>query len=193
LLAVSGAGGAVGGGASGGARVVTRRPAYDLQGELRAFPPALVFQMLSLAGLDGRLTLRAPGSTCEAYFQRGHLVFARGGGQQGTIGEELVRRGLVERDACEAAAAERARKRGGPRIGAILVERGLVRREDLESLIRSRIKDAIYGCVDWRDGKFMFECGVFADDEDILLDVALESLLLECMARLDERRDGDHA
>jgi hypothetical protein len=161
-----------------------------LQGELRAFPPALVFQMLSLAGLDGRLTLRAPAATCEVYFQRGRLVFARGPNQNGTIGEELVRRGLVDRDACEAAASERARRRNGPRIGALLVERGLVRREDLEALIRNRIKDAIYACVDWRDGRFTFETDVTADDEDILLDVALESLLLECMTRLDDARRG---
>jgi hypothetical protein len=150
--------------------------------------------MLSLSGLDGRLTLRAPGATCEAYFNRGRLVFARGGAQTGTIGEELVRRGLVERAACEAAAADRARRRGGPRIGTLLVERGLVRREDLEGLIRSRIKDAIYTCVDWRQGKFTFETGVAPDEEDILLDVALESLLLECMARLDDsRRDPSPA
>ena len=173
---------------------MTRRRSFDLQGELRAFPPALVFQMVSLAGLDGRLVLRSPDATCEAYFRSGRLVFARGGAQTGTIGEELVRRGLVDRANCEAAAADRARRRGGPRIGTLLVERGLVRREDLEALIRSRIKDAIYACVDWRDGKFTFESGIAADDEDILLDVALESLLLECMQRLDDaRRDPSPA
>ena len=177
---------------------MTRRPPFDLQGELRSFPPTLLFQMMALGGLVGRLTMRAAAGTCELYFQRGQLVFARAPGQGETVGHELVRRGLVARDAVERAAAERARRRNGPRLGALLVERGLVRREDLEDMIQTRIKDAIYLCCDWREGKFAFEAGAEPSDEDILLDMPLESLLLECMTRADEARHGagaglDHA
>jgi hypothetical protein len=170
---------------------VTRRPPFDLQGELRSFPAPLVFQMLALGGLDGRLTLRGPNATFDAYFQRGKLVFARGPGQTATVGEDLVAQGLVGREPVEDAARERVRRRTGPRIGTILVERGLIQRADLERVIRARIKDAIYAVVDWRDGKFTFEAGAEPRDEDILLDVGLESLLLECMARLDDaKRDA---
>lgn len=153
--------------------------------------------MMALGGLGGRLTLRAAAGTCEIYFQRGRLVFARAPGQE-PVGHELVRRGLVPRDAVERAAGERARRRNGPRLGALLVERGLVRRQDLEAIIQTRIKDAIYVCCDWREGKFAFETGAEPADEDILLDVPLESLLLEAMTRVDETRHGtapgpDHA
>jgi len=167
---------------------VTRRPPFDLQGELRVFSPTLLFQMMGLGGLGGRLTLRVEDGTCEVYFQRGKLVFARAPGQGELVGQELVRRGLAPREAVERAAAERARRRNGPRLGALLVERGLVRREDLEQMIRTRIKDAIYLCCEWHEGKFTFEAGAEPADEDILLDVSLESLLLECMTRIDETR-----
>lgn len=177
---------------------MTRRPPFDLQGELRSFSPTLLFQMMALGGLGGRLTLRAEPGSCEVYFQRGKLVFARAPGQGEAIGQELVRRGLVQRDAVEHAARERLRRRNGPRLGALLVERGLVRREILEEMIRSRIKDAIYLCCDWHEGKFTFEAGAEPAEEDILLDMPLESLLLECMTRTDEARHAagarpDHA
>jgi hypothetical protein len=166
---------------------VTRRPAYDLQGELRSFSPPLLFQMMALGSLEGLLTLRSPRGDCSVYFRRGKLTFARCPGQTGTLGDELVRRGVLDRAACEAAAREREQRRD-QRIGSILVERGHISRADLEALIRERIKDAIYEVVEWREGRFTFEAGVQPQDEDILLDVQLESLLLECMARLDDAR-----
>jgi hypothetical protein len=193
LFALSRSGGALGGGASGGARDVTRRPGFEMQGDLGCFPPPLLFQMMQLAGVDGLLTLRAPHSTCQVWFQRGRLVFARGGGQTGTLGEELVRRGLLDRDACEAAAAARRGRRSGPRIGTILVERGAIQRDDLESVLRERIKAAIVDAVEWSEGRFTFEAGAQALDEDVLLDVGLESLLLECMTRLDHARRSPEA
>jgi len=167
---------------------VTRRPPFDLQGDLRSFGVPLVFQMIGLATATGRLTLRSPRATCEVYFQEGRLVFARGPGESGTLGDELVRRGLLPREQVEAAARQRARRRGGPRLGTLLVDRGLIRRDDLETMIRARIRDAICTCIEWRDGKFSFEAGAEPHEEDILLDVALESLLLECMTRLDDAR-----
>ena len=169
---------------------MTRRRAYELQGDLRCFPPPVLFQMMALANLDGLLRMRSPAGSSEVYFQKGKLVFARGPGQKRTLGEELVRRGRLERQACEAAARERDRHPQGPRIGAILVQRGAIRREDLEGLMRERIKEAICAVVDWREGRFTFESGVHPEEEDILLDVQLEPLLLECMTRLDDSRRG---
>lgn len=165
---------------------MTRRRVYEAQGELGSFPPPVLFQMMALGNLTGLLTLRSPGGSCQVYFRRGKLVFARGPGQRTTLGEELVRRGLASRAACEAAARRRQSEPLGPRIGTILVERGEIRRQDLEALVRERIKDAIYAVVDWRAGRFTFESGAEPEDEDVLLDVGLESLLLECMTRLDD-------
>lgn len=169
---------------------MTRRRAYELQGDLRCFPPPVLFQMMALGNLDGLLRMRSPAGACEVYFQRGQLVFARGPGQKRTLGEELVRRGVLPREACEAAARERDRHPRGPRIGAILVQRGAVQRDALEALMRERIKEAICAVVEWREGRFTFESGLHPDEEDILLDVQLESLLLECMTRLDDARRG---
>jgi hypothetical protein len=146
--------------------------------------------MMALGNVSGLLVMRSRFGGCEVFFQNGQLVFARDAGRRQKLGEELVLRGLLLRDDCEAAARERARNLDGPRIGAILVQQGKIKRQDLEDLMRERIKDAIYRVVDWRSGRFTFEAGVEPEEEDILLDVHLESLLLECLTRLDEgRRD----
>ena len=167
---------------------MSRRAAYGLQGDLRCFPPPLVFQMMALGQLEGLLTLRGPAGQCRVYFKDGRLIFARGPQQKERLGEELVRRGLLERTACKDALREVRRSKGQLRLGAVLVERGHVSRADLEVHIRARIKDAIYEVVEWRDGRFTFQPGVQPESEDILLDVGLESLLLECMTRLDDAR-----
>jgi hypothetical protein len=145
--------------------------------------------MMALGGATGLLTMRSASGGCEVYFQDGRLVFARDAARKESLGDELTRRGLLQKADCEAAARERERHPTGPRIGAILVQRGKIRREDLEGLIRERIKEAIYQLVHWREGRFVFEAGIAAEEEDILLDVQLESLLLESMTRLDEGRE----
>ena len=164
------------------------RRAPDLQGQLRSFPPPLLFQMMSLGQLDGLLTLRSGAGKCQVYFQQGRLVFARGPRQRERLGEELVRTGVLDGRSCDDALREARRSKGARRLGGILVERGLVSRADLESYIRSRIKDAIYDVVDWREGRFTFQSEVRPESEDIHLDMGLESLLLECMTRLDDAR-----
>ena len=169
------------------------RAAYGLQGDLRCFPPPLVFQMMALGSLEGLLTLRGPSGACRVYFRAGKLVFARGPRQRERLGEELIRRGLLDRKACEQALREVRRSKGERRLGSILVERGHVSRADLEEHIRARIKDAIYEVVEWRDGRFTFQPCVHAESEDVLLDVGLESLLLECMTRIDDARHAQEA
>jgi hypothetical protein len=167
---------------------VSPRAVYGLQGDLRCFPPDLVFQMMAFGQLEGLLTLRGPAGKCRVYFKDGRLIFARGPQQKERLGEELVRRGLLDRRVCEEALREVRRSKGERRLGTVLVERGYVSRADLEEHIRARIKDAIYEVVEWRDGRFTFQPGVQPESEDILLDVGLDSVLLECMTRRDDAR-----
>ena len=82
---------------------MTRRRAYELQGDLEHFPPTLLFQMMALGGATGLLTLRSATGGCEVYFQNGRLVFARDANRKESLGDELTRRGLDRTHAAEAA------------------------------------------------------------------------------------------
>lgn len=155
-----------------------------LRGSLECFPPTLLFQMMALGHFDGRLTLRVRDGVCQVYFQQGRIVFARGLTSV-RIGEELVRRGRIVPSALVTALKKWKRQRGSKRLGTILVESGLISQEELQECVQDQIKDSLFEIMKWEAGRFNFERGVIPTDEDILLDDNVESLLLQCMTRLD--------
>jgi HAMP domain-containing protein len=164
--------------------MVQELKSVHLRGSLECFPPATLFQMMALGQFDGRLTLRVRDGVCLVYFQGGRIVFARGLTNT-RLGEELVNRGRIDPAARDAALKEWKRQRGTKRLGTIFVESGLISRQELEEHVQDRIKDSVYEIMKWNEGRFNFENGVMPADEDILLDDNVESLLLQCMTRLD--------
>ena len=164
--------------------MVRELKSVHLRGSLECFPPSTLFQMMALGQFDGRLTLRVRDGICLVYFRGGRIVFARGLTNT-RLGEELVTRGRIHPSARDAALKEWRRHRGTKRMGTILVESGLISRAELEEHVQDRIKDSIYEIMKWTEGRFNFERGVMPTDEDILLNDNVESLLLQCMTRLD--------
>jgi hypothetical protein len=158
----------------------------DLQGSLAVFAPELLFQLMSLAHASGVLTIHARKHEARIVFQDGQLRFASGDvGRQARLGEVLVSVGRLQ--PTQRASAVRAWQRAGgkKRLGAILLDRGLIDRAELEAFIQEQIKNLIVEVLRWRSGEFVFEKSAGGNNEDIVLDVQLDRLLLECMTRLD--------
>ena len=158
----------------------------DLQGNLSAFAPELLFQLMSLSQSSGVLTLRSGKRQARILFQRGRLRFAAGDiGRKARLGEILVGVGKLQPTQRLSAVRAWRRAAGKKRLGAILVERGLIEPAELEEFIQEQIKNLIVEVLRWKSGEFVFEKKTVDDEEDIVLDVQLDSLLLECMTRLD--------
>jgi len=170
--------------------------AFVLQGDLAVFAPELLFQLMSQARADGVLTLQQQSHQVRVWFEAGHLRFASGelGRIDRRLGDTLIRAGKLDKRDRDNAMRAWHRAQGKKRLGAILLERGLIDGVDLERFVREQIKDLIFEVLRWHTGEFRFESGVDIDSEDIVLDVQLDSLLLECMARIDRaqrQQEGD--
>lgn len=163
----------------------------DLQGNLAAFAPELLFQMMSLAQISGVLTIRHDKHEARILFQKGQLRFAAGDvGREARLGDILVRVGRLM--PAQRVSAVRAWRRSGgkKRLGAILIDRGLIEPSELEGFIQEQIKNLIVEVLRWKSGEFAFEKRAVDADEDIVLDVQLDRLLLECMTRLDHEGEN---
>ena len=161
--------------------------AGDLQGDLQVFSAELVFQMMSLGRVSGVLILQRQTHQVRIWFENGDLRFATGnfGSKRARLGDTLIRAGKLSPRQRDNAVRALRRVQGDKRLGAILIERGLIEQADLEQFVRGQIKDVIYEVLRWRSGRFRFDNGVSVDSEDIVLDVPLDSLLLECLTRMD--------
>ena len=160
-----------------------------LRGDLAHFFPSEVLQLLQLAQATGRLEMERAGERAELFVERGRPVFARTSGAAVSTGQILVHRGVLSREALEAALAEQSAQ-PGQRLGELLVASGAVTREQLQSAVNEALRRVIFGLLLWREGSFRFQPGEQVGAEDVKLDLDLDRLILEGLRQADEARAG---
>ena len=171
-----------------------------LEGDLGRFQPAEVAQLLQLAQATGRLELSrpafgAPGGpglgraaeTVDVFFVEGRPVFARTSGQSVRTGEILVHRGYATPEAV-IGALEAQHCGAGKRIGEVLRDRGAVAPEQVVQAVHECVRRILYGMLLWREGRFRFFVGEYAEDNDLPLDLDLDRLILEGLRLADQAR-----
>ncbi len=158
-----------------------------LEGDLRHFFPTEVMQLLQLAQSTGRLELDRAGERVELFVERGRPVFARTSGVSVKVGEILVHRGDVMREALELALAMQ-QDIPGRRLGELLVASGAATPQQVREAVHQVLRRIVYGVLLWREGRFLFEPGNSIQGEDIQLDVDLDRLILEGLKLHDQAR-----
>jgi len=160
-----------------------------LRGNLRDFSLPNIFQLVNMSAKTGALTIRRADVWGKIYFRRGSIYYAFTVPQQLPLGARLVKNGAVTavqlREALEEQRREVARGESA-RIGAILLTAGVIDRETLEHAVREQIQDTAFDFFGWPDGEFEFGVDEEVIDEDILVEMSVESVIMEGCRRIDE-------
>jgi len=157
----------------------------DFGGDLAVLDPSIVFQMVNIARLTGKIKLITINNVASLYFDYGELVYATIDTGTKRVGEILIEKNLINEDQLNHALRE-SREGVNKRIGDVLIENGNIGYEVLVSVIQEQIKMVVYTVLEWNEGQFVYFDGARTGNEDILLDVKLDHLLLEGLKRLDE-------
>lgn len=160
----------------------------DFSGDLSVLDPAILFQIINMAGLTGKLKLVATDNLASFYFREGELTYATIDTRRRKIGDVLVERGLVSREVLDDLLAG-GRVPEGKRIGDMLIQSGHLEYDALAGAIQEQIKDVVFTVLPWDVGQFAYFNLVEPEDEDILLDIKMDHLILEGLKRLDESRN----
>lgn len=163
-----------------------------LEGSLEHFFPPEVLQLLQLAQATGRLTLTRGAERVELAIERGRPVFAQTSGVTVHVGEVLVHRGVIPREALDMLLAQQE-DQPGLRIGTMLIQAGVATAEQVEGAVREVLRRIIYGVLLWREGRFRFEPFDTIPQEDIRIDLDLDRLILEGMRLADQARAAARA
>ena len=160
-----------------------------LRGNLGDFSLPNIFQLVDLSAKSGALTIRRPHEWGKIYFRRGSIYYAFTMPQQLPLGARLIGCGAVTSTELELALEEQQREMSagdGARIGAILLAEGVIDRATLEDAVREQIQDAAFDFFGWPDGEFEFGIDEEVTDEDILVEMSVESVIMEGCRRIDE-------
>ena len=157
-----------------------------LQGNLKEFSLPNVFQLVKMSAKTGALSITNESEAGKIFFRNGQIYFASAHPGTMPIGERLVMAGHITSKQLQAALAEQKDKPRKGRIGAVLLAHGYIDRPTLEQAIRDQIEDVTFNFFSWTEGDFAFEADEEVTDEDIVVEMNVESVIMEGCRRIDE-------
>ncbi|HEX5044034.1 MAG TPA: DUF4388 domain-containing protein [Candidatus Polarisedimenticolaceae bacterium] len=157
-----------------------------LQGTLRDFGLADIFQLIGMQRKTGTLTLRNERETVYVKFHEGAVV----GGESATqmledlLGSVLVRTGRIT----DAQLQEALRLQGKTlqRLGYLLVKNGFISPHDLQDALHTQVTQVVYRLFRWRSGTYHFQADEAIDYDHEFTPVSAETILMEGARMVDE-------
>ncbi|HYH06672.1 MAG TPA: DUF4388 domain-containing protein [Thermoanaerobaculia bacterium] len=158
-----------------------------LEGTLRDFSLADIFQLIGLQRKTGVLTLRSKDDTVTVTFLDGKVVGADSLNRrlENRLGTVLIRTGYLTQD--QLSRALEIQKETLQRLGFILTHYGIISAESLREAIQLQIMQIVYRLFRWKDGDYHFSQETTIEyDRDNVTPITAESILMEGARMIDE-------
>jgi len=158
-----------------------------LEGTLKDFSLADIFQLIGLQRKTGVLTLRAKDDTVTVTFLDGKVVGADSLSHrlENRLGHVLIRSELLTQDQLNRALE--IQKETLQRLGFILVHYGIISADALKQAIQLQILQIVFRLFRWKDADYHFSQETTIEyDRDYVVPVTAESILMEGARMIDE-------
>ena len=158
-----------------------------LEGTLRDFSLADIFQLIGLQRKTGVLTLRGKDDTVTVTFLDGKVVGADSLNRrlENRLGTVLMKTGLLSQDQLNRALD--IQKETLQRLGFILTHYGIISQESLRDAIQLQMMQIVYRLFRWKDGDYHFSQETTIEyDRDNVAPISAESILMEGARMIDE-------
>jgi hypothetical protein len=158
-----------------------------LEGTLRDFSLADIFQLIGLQRKTGVLTLRSKDDTVTVTFLDGKVVGADSLNRrlENRLGTVLIKTGFLTQDQLNRALE--IQKETLQRLGFILTNYGIISAESLRDAIQLQIMQVVYRLFRWKDGDYHFSQETTIEyDRDHVTPISAESILMEGARMIDE-------
>lgn len=158
-----------------------------LEGTLKDFSLADIFQLIGLQRKTGVLTLRSPEDVVTISFLEGRVVGADSLNKrlEDRLGQVLLKTGGVSQTELEAAL--RTQMETLERLGHILLRHSIISKEELRKALEKQILQIIFRVFRWQNGDYHFSQETSVDyDAELVAPMSAESILMEGARMLDE-------
>jgi len=158
-----------------------------LEGTLRDFGLADIFQLIGNQRKTGVLTLKSADDVVTVSFLEGSVVSADSQNKklEDLLGSVLTKSGLVAEDDLQQAL--RQQKRTLQRLGNILIHEKYISHENLAEALRLQVTQVVYRLFRWSDGDYQFKQEPSIEyDREHFTPLSAESILMEGIRMIDE-------
>ncbi len=158
-----------------------------LEGTLKDFSIADIFQLIGYQRKTGILTLKAGDEVVTVSFVNGEVVWSDSLKKrlEDMLGYVLVKSGIITEEKLEEAL--QIQKETLQRMGNILVNNGFIKETDLQAALSIQVTQIIYRLFRWTEGDYNFKQQDSVDyDREHFTPIKVETILMEGMRMLDE-------
>lgn len=173
-----------------------------IQGNLRDFSTTQLLNLINLAGKTGTLAIyegvrtgerdamnqdrmAAGAERARVAFKAGKLIFAKVGGQDGTLVSVLNKAGKLT-DEQARIVRERAKNMTDKALALLLINANYVSQKDIVASIQQHTLDIVYNLLTWNQGPFRFEDNALPGTDRIMVPIDLENVIIEGARRIRE-------
>jgi uncharacterized protein DUF4388 len=158
-----------------------------LEGTLKDFGLADIFQLIGNQRKTGVLTLKSPDDVVTVSFLDGSVVSADSQNKklEDLLGSVLVKSGRISDDQLQHAL--RNQRRTLQRLGNILINEKFISDEDLSEALRLQVTQVVYRLFRWSNGDYLFKQERTIEyDREHFTPLTAESILMEGIRMIDE-------
>jgi len=158
-----------------------------LEGTLKDFSLADIFQLIGLQRKTGVLTLRGKDDTVTVTFLDGKVVAADSLNRrlENRLGHVLLKTGVITNEQLNRALE--IQRETLQRLGFILTHYGIITNDSLRDAIGLQTMGIIYRLFRWQDGDYHFSQETTIEyDRDNVVPISAESILMEGARMIDE-------
>jgi len=158
-----------------------------LEGTLKDFGLADIFQLIGNQRKTGVLTLKSPDDVVTVSFVDGSVVSADSQNKnlEDLLGSVLVKSGRISDEQLQSSL--RTQKRTLQRLGNILIDRRFIADADLSEALRLQVTQVVYRLFRWSDGEYLFKQESEVEyDKEHFSPLSAESILMEGIRMIDE-------
>lgn len=157
-----------------------------LEGSIKEFGLADIFQLLYHQKKTGVLIVEGPFDTVKIFFSKGNIVATKSSKrpEDEKMGRILVNKGLLrEADLDDLLQEQRL---SNTRLGILLVKRGLVSKEVLADIITHHIVDQLVQMFSWKEGTYEFIPQEVSAYKELDISIDTQHILFDGLRILDE-------
>ncbi|HEY3346396.1 MAG TPA: DUF4388 domain-containing protein [Nitrospirota bacterium] len=157
-----------------------------LEGTIKEFGLADIFQLLGLQKKTGTLFLTGPEGTVNVCFEDGMIVKTEDSVKRPKylIGNIFLNNGRVSRE--KLYEAIEIQKSTGQKLGSIFITQGLINKDELREALAFQIYETVYRVFRWRGGDYKFYQDKVDYDRDTVVPIGAEQILMDGVRMLDE-------
>jgi len=156
----------------------------SIGGNLKTMPFPDLLQWVSQSRKTGTMVIEGKKYSKKVYFREGKVIAAASDNPKEFLSYYLVGWGYVSDD--ELQELLDMQERHGTMLGELLVIVGRLSREELDHVLRVKTEEAIYELFLWKEGDFRFLANILPAKRFHPLEVAVDTLVMEGVRRLDE-------